>query len=63
MFAFEYRKKFKENGWDVYDFKREYTRIGALAENRFISCSSLVFLSVSKICIQHLSETPLTKVS
>ena len=35
VFAYEYRKKFKENGWEVYDFEREYTRMGAIKENRY----------------------------
>jgi hypothetical protein len=35
VFAYEYRaRKFKENGWEVYDFEREYSRMGALRENR-----------------------------
>ncbi|XP_063690997.1 myotubularin-related protein 2-like [Bolinopsis microptera] len=34
VFAYEYRaRKIKENGWEVYDFVREYTRMGALRDN------------------------------
>ena len=32
LFAFDNKKRFKENGWEVYNFKREYTRMGALGK-------------------------------
>jgi len=32
VFAFEFKKRYQDSGWDVYDFTREYTRMGALKD-------------------------------
>ena len=42
VFAFEFKKRYQDSGWDVYDFTREYTRMGALKDKRCVFFLSFI---------------------